>query len=240
MVFVCGGKLPRQAPSVPIRRAGRRAREVVRVMLYALGGEKSPIGGICNSSGAAHLNRRFLREVRSSFFFVGNWSGRAVERHARQLLFVTFSYSLLLAMSGEQKKFIKTPFRGGKESLCAEGSVCGNGVNCPLSPTTWELSLRASLSGRRDVVPYGGEMEFVRGRFCKRRLFISLPLTGEVARLWRDGEGGIGTRTEFCRKSEQKTPSHPLRGSSPSGGAFRRVASLPKGIFGRKKTRPLG
>ena len=157
MVFVCGGKLPRQAPSVPIRRAGRRAREVVRVMLYALGGEKSPIGGICNSSGAAHLNRRFLREVRSSFFFVGNWSGRAVERHARQLLFVTFSYSLLLAMSGEQKKFIKTPFRGGKESLCAEGSVCGNGVNCPLSPTTWELPLRGSLSAGRFAtcgIPY--------------------------------------------------------------------------------------
>ena len=33
--------------------------------------------------------------------------------------------------------------------------------------------------------------------------------------------GGIGMRTEFCRKSEQETPSHPLRGSSPSGGAFR-------------------
>ena len=42
------------------------------------------------------------------------------------------------------------------------------------------------------------KIKFVRGRFCKRRLFISLPLTGEVARPWRDGEGGIGTRTEFC------------------------------------------
>ena len=92
MGFVRGRKLPRQAPSVPIRRAGRRARDVVRIMLYALGGEKSPIGGICNSFGAPHLNRRFLREVRSPFFFIGNWSGRAVERHARQLLFVTFSF----------------------------------------------------------------------------------------------------------------------------------------------------
>ena len=27
----------------------------------------------------------------------------------------------------------------------------------PLSPTTWELSLRASLSGRRDIVPYKGK-----------------------------------------------------------------------------------
>ena len=69
LVFVRGRNLPRQAPSVPIRRAGRRARDEIRVMLYALGGEKSPIGGICNSSGAAHLNRRFLREVRSEFFW---------------------------------------------------------------------------------------------------------------------------------------------------------------------------
>ena len=69
MGFVRGGKLPRQAPSVPIRRAGRRARDEARVMLYELGGEKSSIGGICNPSGAAHLNRRFLREVRSEFFW---------------------------------------------------------------------------------------------------------------------------------------------------------------------------
>ena len=72
-----------QAPSVPIRRAGRRARDKDQVLPYALGGDKSVIGGIHDPSVAPHLNRQFLREVRLSFFFVGNWSGRAVERHAR-------------------------------------------------------------------------------------------------------------------------------------------------------------
>ena len=86
MEFVRRRKLPRQAPSVPIRRAGRRARDEDWVMLYELGGEKSSIGGICNSFGAPHLNRRFLREVRSPFFFVGNWSGRAVNLQGCLLL----------------------------------------------------------------------------------------------------------------------------------------------------------
>ena len=48
-------------------RAARRARDEIQVLLYALGGEKSPIGGICNPSVAPHLNRKFVREVRSEF-----------------------------------------------------------------------------------------------------------------------------------------------------------------------------
>ena len=86
MGFVRGRKLPRQAPSVPIRRAGRRARDEVWVMLYALGGEKSLIGGVEIPLWHPHLNRRFLREVRSPFFFVGNWSGRAVNLQGCLLL----------------------------------------------------------------------------------------------------------------------------------------------------------
>ena len=44
---------------------------------------------------------------------------------------------------------------GGEWSLCADGSVGrkNSDPNNP-SPPTAELSLRASLSGRRDVVPY--------------------------------------------------------------------------------------
>ena len=71
---------------MPIRRAGRSARDEAWALPHALGGEKSVNGGIYDSSGAAHLNRKFLREVRLSFFFVGNWRGRAIERHARLLL----------------------------------------------------------------------------------------------------------------------------------------------------------
>ena len=67
----------------------------------------------------------------------------------------------------------------------------------------------------------------MRGGFCRRRLFISLPLTGEVARLWRDGEGGIGTRTEFCRKSEQETPLTHYVGALPWGSLSGRRDVVP-------------
>ena len=48
-------------------RAGRSARDEIRILPYALGGEKSVNGGIHGPSVAPHLNRRFLREVRSEF-----------------------------------------------------------------------------------------------------------------------------------------------------------------------------
>ena len=67
-----------QAPSVPIRRAGRSARDRIQVLLHALRGEKSPIGGIGNPSEAPHLHRKSLREVRLAFFLDGRWSGSAL------------------------------------------------------------------------------------------------------------------------------------------------------------------
>ena len=50
-------------------RAGRRARDEIWVLPAALRGEKSVIGGICNSSEAPHLHRKSLREVRSEFLW---------------------------------------------------------------------------------------------------------------------------------------------------------------------------
>ena len=47
------------------RGAGRVMR--FGVCLYAPRGEKSVIGGTCNSSVAPHLHRKFVREVRSEF-----------------------------------------------------------------------------------------------------------------------------------------------------------------------------
>ena len=67
-----------QAPSVPIRRAGRRARERDQVLFYVLRGEKSVIGGTCNFSVAPHLHRKFVREVRLEFSWtVARASGRS-------------------------------------------------------------------------------------------------------------------------------------------------------------------
>ena len=86
-----------QAPSVPIRRAARRARDEIQALPYALRGEKSPIGGICNFSVAPHLHRKSLREVRLAFFLDGRWSGsaltqasEAIQRHVGTLLFWHF------------------------------------------------------------------------------------------------------------------------------------------------------
>ena len=53
-------------------RAGRRASDRIQVLLYALGGEKSVIGGIHDPSVAPHLNRKFVREVRSEFLWMAD------------------------------------------------------------------------------------------------------------------------------------------------------------------------
>ena len=62
-----GGQSRTPVPTKEKMRAGRSARDEIQVLLYALRGEKSPIGGICNPSVAPHLNRKPLREVRSEF-----------------------------------------------------------------------------------------------------------------------------------------------------------------------------
>ena len=125
-----------QAPSVPIRRAGRRARDKIWVLPTALGGEKSPSGRITGPSVAPHLRRKFVREVRSEFSWTAAFASEAIEPQVRQLLFVTFSF-------WERKKCIVP--REGKWSSCAEGRLCG-------------------IYGSSKPLPYRGGMEFVRGR----------------------------------------------------------------------------
>ena len=102
-----------QAPSVPIRRAGRRARDEARILPYALGGEKSPIGGICSPSVAPHLNRQFLREVRSEF----SWTVDGAAGRSSGTL-VTLTYTSVCSscnFSFKQRKVYKPiPERGMK------------------------------------------------------------------------------------------------------------------------------
>ena len=107
-----------QAPSVPIRRAGRRARDKVRVLLYALGGEKSVIGGIHDPSVAPHLNRKFVREVRSEFLWTVARASRRSNRRFAHFFFGTFFFCV-------KKKVHCPPCKG---RLCAEGSLCVDGI----------------------------------------------------------------------------------------------------------------
>ena len=138
----CEDKSPHaQASSVPMRRAGRRARDEAWALPHALGGEKSPIGGIGTLSVAPHLNRQFLREVRSEFSLsvigaAGRSSGTLV------CFFWNFSF--------KQRKVSKTPFWEGKWRLCVSGSTCRN----------------ADRRGRRSL---RCEINSVRGWFCRTR-----------------------------------------------------------------------
>ena len=136
-------------------------------MLCALGGEKSPIGGICNSSGAAHLNRKPLREVRSPFFFIGNWSGRAVNLQGCTLLFWNF---FLLC---KEKSALYPRFGEGKRVCARRGIVCG--FWCVLPPlTAYGGALpKGEPFGTPRRRPLQGGMEFVRGGFRRKAKFRS-------------------------------------------------------------------
>ena len=114
-----------QAPSVPIRRAGRSARDEIQVLLYAFSGEKSVIGGTCNPSVAPHLHRWLVREVRSEF---SQSVARASGRSSGTLVcfFCNFSF--------KQRK-VYNPVPGGKGSLCTDGSLRGVGGGASPSPT---------------------------------------------------------------------------------------------------------
>ena len=111
---------------MPIRRAGRSARDEAWVLPHALGGVKSVNGGIYDPSGAAHLHRQFLREVRSEFSWTvigaaGRSSGTLV------CFFCNFSF--------KQRKVYKTHSREGNE-VCAQAEV------------------RAEMRTAEDVGPY--------------------------------------------------------------------------------------
>ena len=109
-----------QAPSVPIRRAGRRASDEEPALPYALRGEKSVIGGTCNPSVAPHLHRWLVREVRSEFSWtVARASGRSNRRFAH---FFFGTFFLLIALGNEwvTEKSALSPCKG---RLCAEGAV---------------------------------------------------------------------------------------------------------------------
>ena len=80
-------------------RAGRSARDRIQILLYALGGEKSVIGGICNPSVAPHLRRKSLREVRSEFSRSADGAaGRSNRRFAHFFFGIFF---LLIALGNE-------------------------------------------------------------------------------------------------------------------------------------------
>ena len=120
-----------QAPSVPIRRAGRRARDRIQVLLYALRGEKSPIGGICNPSVAPLLHRKSLREVRSEFSWTAAFAEGRSNGTLAHFFFGTFFFCA-------KKKVHCPPAKGD----CAQrGRLCGNGVHA-LSSTALRRSLR--------------------------------------------------------------------------------------------------
>ena len=92
-------------------RAGCRVSDRIQVLLYALRGEKSVIGGTCNPSVAPHLNRKFVREVRAEFLWtVARASGRSNRRFV--CFFCNFSF--------KQRKVYKTP-RKGKEFRAQRG-----------------------------------------------------------------------------------------------------------------------
>ena len=101
-----------QAPSVPMRRAGRRARDEARVLPYVPRGEKSVNGGIHDPSVAPHLHRKFLREVRSEF----SWTVDGAAEQSSGTL-VTLTYTSVCSSCNfffKQRKVYKTPFWEGK------------------------------------------------------------------------------------------------------------------------------
>ena len=102
-------------------RAARRARDEIQVLLYALGGEKSPIGGICSPSVAPHLHRRLVREVRSEFL----WAvASACKRSTCKV--VTLTYTSVCSscnFSFKQRKVNNPPERGN-------GFRARTGVSC--------------------------------------------------------------------------------------------------------------
>ena len=139
-----GGQSRTPVPTKNKLRAGRRASDRIQVLLYALGGEKSVMGGICNPSVAPHLNRKFVREVRSEFLWAADG---ACKRSTCKV--VTLTYTSVCSscnFSFKQRKVYKTPERGhgfrarrgvaggaspsptvGEWRLCADGSPHAQG-----------------------------------------------------------------------------------------------------------------
>ena len=68
------------------------------------------------------------------------------------------------------------PYKG-KWSLCAEGSLCGNGENTSptadaVPPLPLESVKVASLPREEQAPPLRGKMEFVRGGFCRKENLV--------------------------------------------------------------------
>ena len=127
-----------QAPSVPIRRAGRRASDIIQILLYALRGEKSVIGGICNPSVAPHFNRWLVREVRSEFLWTADGASGRSNRRFAHFFFGTFFFCA-------KKKVHCPPAKGD----CARRGVCAE-LECTRAPppATREPPPGGSLWGR--------------------------------------------------------------------------------------------
>ena len=116
-----------------VRGRGRRARDEVRVLPYALGGEKSVNGGIYGPSVAPHLNRRFLREVRSEFSSsaMGAAYSDACGRGGR----AARSFASFVTFLSNKEKLVKPHFGKGNGD-CAQAEV------------------RAEMRTAEDVGPY--------------------------------------------------------------------------------------
>ena len=133
-----GGQSRTPVPTKNKLRAGRRASDRIQVLLYALGGEKSVMGGICNPSVAPHLNRKFVREVRSEFLWAAARASRRSNRRFAHFFFGTFFFCA-------KKKVHCPPAKGD----CARRGVCAE-LECTRAPppATREPPPGGSLWGR--------------------------------------------------------------------------------------------
>ena len=151
--FLCAdGSSHAQAPSVPIRRAGRSARDEAWGLPYALGGEKSVIGGTSSPSVAPHLHRKFVREVRSEFWgTVARASGRSTCKVV--CFFCNFSF--------KQRK-VNNP--RGKGNACADEGACGFCSNYSSTANAVPLPSQGKARGRCTPAVWATRSELCRMR----------------------------------------------------------------------------
>ena len=170
--IMCGGSLTGAQTGVPTHkadsrgrlslqknklRAGCRASDRIQVLLYALRGEKSVIGGISNPSVAPHLHRKFVREVRSEFLWtVDGAAGRSNRRFAH-FFFGTFFFCVKkkvhcppkgemgFVRGGELREEQAPPLPWGNGD-CARRGVAGGASPSP-TVGEWRLCAEGILCG---------------------------------------------------------------------------------------------
>ena len=142
-----------------VRGRGRRARDEVRVLPYALGGEKSVNGGIYGPSVAPHLNRKPLREVRSEFSWTADGAAYsdACGRGGR----AARSFASFGTFLSNKEKFIN-PFPRGEREIARTGVWWRFWSNT--SPTAIAVPPPPLGSVKRSLRSLRREINSVRGR----------------------------------------------------------------------------